>query len=66
MRPAARRRGRSATTTRMPHDSIPNATGPSAVTFTIGADGVASQVVVENLDTYGAGTFVRPTEATGE
>jgi len=32
----------------------------SAVTFTIGADGVASQVVLENLDLYGAGTFIRP------
>jgi CubicO group peptidase (beta-lactamase class C family) len=31
----------------------------SAVTFTMGADGAASQVVVENLDLYGAGTFVR-------
>ncbi len=34
----------------------------SAVTFTLGGDGVASQVVVENLDLYGAGTFVRPVE----
>jgi CubicO group peptidase (beta-lactamase class C family) len=31
----------------------------SAVTFTIGADGVASRIVVENLDLYGAGTFTR-------
>lgn len=31
-----------------------------AVTFTIGADGTASEVVIENLDLYGAGTFVRP------
>jgi CubicO group peptidase (beta-lactamase class C family) len=32
----------------------------SAVTFTLDGNGVASQVVVENLDLYGAGTFVRP------
>lgn len=31
----------------------------SAVTSTIGADGTASHVVVENLDLYGAGTFRR-------
>lgn len=31
----------------------------SAVTFTIGATGAAAHVVVENLDLYGAGTFVR-------
>ncbi len=31
-----------------------------AVTFTVGADGLADQVVLENLDLYGAGTFVRP------
>lgn len=31
----------------------------SAVTFTIAANGTASQVVVENLDLYDAGTFVR-------
>jgi CubicO group peptidase (beta-lactamase class C family) len=36
-----------------------NATGPSAVTFTIGATGLATQVVIENLDLYGAGTFIR-------
>jgi CubicO group peptidase (beta-lactamase class C family) len=39
-----------------------NATGPSAITFTIGATGVATQVVIENLDLYGAGTFVRPAD----
>lgn len=31
----------------------------SAVNFTIGADGIASSVVVENLDLTGAGTFTR-------
>lgn len=31
-----------------------------AVTFTVGANGLADQVVLENLDLYGAGTFVRP------
>ncbi len=31
----------------------------SAVTFTLDGDGVASHVVVENLDVYGAGTFWR-------
>lgn len=36
-----------------------NASGDSAVTFTIGADGAASQVVIENLDRYDAGTFTR-------
>jgi CubicO group peptidase (beta-lactamase class C family) len=36
-----------------------NGGAPSAVTFTIDADGVASRVVVENLDLYGAGTFTR-------
>jgi CubicO group peptidase (beta-lactamase class C family) len=36
--------------------------GPSGVTFTLGADGKASGVVIENLDLYGAGTLgrVRP------
>ncbi|MBV9354859.1 MAG: DUF3471 domain-containing protein, partial [Chloroflexi bacterium] len=33
--------------------------GPSGVTFTIGADGKASSVVIENLNIYGAGTFGR-------
>jgi hypothetical protein len=36
-----------------------NAGPPSAVTFTVVASGRASRVVVENLDVYGAGTFVR-------
>jgi hypothetical protein len=31
----------------------------SAVTFTIAADGHASQVVIENLNLYKAGTFIR-------
>ncbi len=37
-----------------------NAGGPSAVTFTIGSNGLASAVVVDNLDIHGVGTFVRP------
>jgi CubicO group peptidase (beta-lactamase class C family) len=36
-----------------------NAYGLSGVTFTIGADGKASQVLVENLDIYGQGTLTR-------
>ena len=36
-----------------------NGGGISAVTFTIGPDGVSTQVVIENLDLYGAGTFNR-------
>lgn len=36
-----------------------NAGRASAVTFTIAADGNASHVVVENLNVYNAGTFVR-------
>ena len=39
-----------------------NATGPSAVTFSLDAAGQATQVVVENLDLYGAGTFIRQAE----
>ena len=31
----------------------------SAITFTIAADGSPSQVVVENLNLYDAGTFLR-------
>lgn len=37
-----------------------NAGGPSAVTFTIGPDDRASHVVLDILDAYGTGTFVRP------
>ena len=33
--------------------------GPAAVTFTIGADGTGASVLVENLDLYDNGTFVR-------
>lgn len=36
-----------------------NAGRASAVTFTIPADGLASQVIVDNLNLYGAGTFLR-------
>lgn len=36
-----------------------NGWADSAVTFTIGADGLASYVVVENLDIHDAGTFAR-------
>ena len=36
-----------------------NAGGPSAVTFTIGEAGLATSVVVDNLDIHGVGTFVR-------
>ena len=32
----------------------------SAVTFTLGPDGIAEQVVLENLNSYHAGTFTRP------
>lgn len=34
----------------------------SSVTFTIGGEGAADQVVVDNLNLYGAGTFVRPAD----
>jgi hypothetical protein len=36
-----------------------NAYGLSGVTFTIGADGKAANVLVENLDIHGQGTFTR-------
>jgi CubicO group peptidase (beta-lactamase class C family) len=36
-----------------------NAYGLSAVTFTVGAAGKATRVVVENLDIHGQGTFTR-------
>ncbi len=36
-----------------------NAYGPSAVTFTIGADGRAGSVTIENLDIHQSGTFRR-------
>ena len=36
-----------------------NAVGRSGVTFTIGPDGRATQVLVENLNVYGEGTFKR-------
>jgi CubicO group peptidase (beta-lactamase class C family) len=38
-----------------------NAVGSTGVTFTIGADGKATTVVVENLNVRGEGTFKRPT-----
>jgi hypothetical protein len=36
-----------------------NAVGRSGVTFTIGPDGRATQVLVENLNVRGEGTFKR-------
>ena len=39
-----------------------NAVGRSGVTFTIGPDGKANQVVVENLNVHGEGTFKRANE----
>lgn len=36
-----------------------NAYGPSAVTFTVGADGKADRVLIENLNIHGAGTLER-------
>ena len=40
-----------------------NSVGRSGITFTIGPDGKAAQVVVENLNVHGEGTFKRvPTE----
>jgi hypothetical protein len=36
-----------------------SAYGPSGVTFTVGADGKASSVVIENLNIYNTGTFSR-------
>src|SRR4030095_17054752 len=38
-----------------------NAVGRTGVTFTIGPDGQATQVVVENLNAHGEGTFKRVT-----
>jgi CubicO group peptidase (beta-lactamase class C family) len=35
--------------------------GKSAVTFTIGPSQTASQVLIENLDAHGAGTFIKQT-----
>jgi CubicO group peptidase (beta-lactamase class C family) len=40
-----------------------NAVGVTGVTFTIGADGKATTVVVENLNLRGEGTFKRPSSA---
>jgi len=36
-----------------------NAVGRSGITFTIGPDGRATQLVVENLNVRGEGTFKR-------
>ena len=36
-----------------------NAVGTSGVTFTIGAEAIATQVLVENLNVRGEGTFKR-------
>ena len=36
-----------------------SAVGTSGITFTLGPDGKAAQVVVENLDVHGEGTFTR-------
>ncbi len=41
-----------------------NAYGLSAVTFTIGANGRASSVTIENLNIHGSGTFQRGSQAT--
>jgi len=43
-----------------------NAVGRSGVTFTIGPDGKANQVPVENLDVHGEGTFKRANERKQE
>ena len=40
-----------------------NAGGESAVSFAVGADGLANSVTVENLDISGQGTFARSTSA---
>jgi hypothetical protein len=40
-----------------------NAVGRSGITFTIGPDGKATQVVVENLNVRGEGTFTRESES---
>jgi CubicO group peptidase (beta-lactamase class C family) len=42
-----------------------NAVGATGVTFTIGADGKATTVVVENLNLRGEGTFKRPPAVDG-
>ena len=42
-----------------------NAVGRSGVTFTIGPDGQATQVVVENLNVHGEGTFKRVSTLEG-
>jgi len=42
-----------------------NAVGRSGVTFTIGPDGQATQVVVENLNAHGEGTFKHVSTAEG-
>ena len=42
-----------------------NAVGRSGVTFTIGPDGQATQVVVENLNVHGEGTFKRVSTPEG-
>ena len=42
-----------------------NAVGRSGVTFTIGPDGLATQVVVENLNAHGEGTFKRVSTPEG-
>jgi hypothetical protein len=42
-----------------------SAGGLSGVTFRIGPDGKATEVVVENLNIFGQGTFPRATESEG-
>jgi CubicO group peptidase (beta-lactamase class C family) len=42
-----------------------NAAGSTGVTFTIGADGQAKTVIVENLNVRGQGAFQRPSPADG-
>jgi hypothetical protein len=39
-----------------------NAVGTSGITFTVGPDGKATHVVVENLNVRGEGTFKRAGE----
>jgi hypothetical protein len=36
-----------------------NAAGLSGVTFTVGAEGKATSMVIENLNIHGEGTFTR-------
>src|SRR5439155_26962174 len=43
-----------------------NAVGRSGITFTVGPDGMAAQVVVENLNVRGEGTFKRADERKEE